>query len=319
VECSWYKGTADAVYQNIDIIRGHNPAYVLVLAADHVYKMDYGPMLARHVEQNADLTIGCIEIPLESASAFGVMKVSANNEILEFAEKPAQPQPIPGKPGTAMASMGIYVFSTAFLIEQLKRDAALGEQSTHDFGKDVIPGLLDHCRVYAYPFRQGDNNRMDYWRDVGTIDSYWQANMELVDVSPELNLYDDDWPIWTYQEQRPPCKFVFDDDNRRGMAVDSMIASGSIVSGAHIKHSLLFNDVRVESGSQIRDSVILHGVVIGRNCRIKRAIIDSGAVIPDGTSIGEDPQQDSARFSVSPGGVVLVTARMLGQQEHFED
>lgn len=319
VECSWYKGTADAVYQNIDIIRGHNPAYVLVLAADHVYKMDYGPLLARHVEQNADLTIGCIEIPLESASAFGVMKVSANNEILEFAEKPENPQPIPGKPGTAMASMGIYVFSTAFLIEQLKRDAALGEQSSHDFGKDVIPRLLDHCRVYAYPFRQGDNNRIDYWRDVGTIDSYWQANMELVDVSPELNLYDDDWPIWTYQEQRPPCKFVFDDDDRRGMAVDSMIASGSIVSGAHIKHSLLFNDVRVESGSHIRDSVILHGVVIGRNCRIKRAIIDSGAVIPDGTSIGEDPQQDSARFSVSPGGVVLVTARMLGQQEHFED
>jgi glucose-1-phosphate adenylyltransferase len=319
VACSWYQGTADAVYQNLDIIHGHRPAYVLILAADHVYKMDYGPMLAQHVETGADLTIACIEIPLSTASAFGVMKVGADNAILEFNEKPANPAPIPGKPGLAMASMGIYVFSAQFLVEQLKADAALGERSTHDFGKDVIPALLGKHRVFAYPFRQGGNDRMDYWRDVGTLDAYWQANMELVGVSPELNLYDREWPIWTHQEQLPPCKFVFDDEGRRGMAVDSMISSGSIVSGAYIKHSLLFNDVRVEARSEIRDSVILHGVVVGCDCQIRRAIIDSGTVIPANTQIGVNLEQDQQRFHVTPLGVVLVTAAMLGQQVNFEE
>jgi glucose-1-phosphate adenylyltransferase len=290
-----------------------------VLAADHVYKMDYGPLLAQHVENNADLTIACIEIPLATASAFGVMQVGPDNEILAFAEKPAQPDPIPGHDDLAMASMGIYVFNTAFLVEQLKCDAALGELSDHDFGKNIIPNVLKDHRVFAYPFRKGNNAKMDYWRDVGTIDAYWQANMELVDVSPELNLYDREWPIWTYQEQGPPCKFVFDDEERRGMAVDSMISSGSIVSGAYIKHSLLFNDVRVESHSEIRDSVILHGVVIGRNCRITRAIINSGTIIPDNTTIGDNPELDGQRFYRSPGGVVLVTAEMMGQQVHFEE
>lgn len=313
IENSWYKGTADAIYQNLDIIRSHNPAYILVLAADHIYKMDYGPMLAHHVENDADLTIGCIEIPIESAHAFGVMGIDSENRILQFNEKPQHPEAIPGKPALALASMGIYVFNTAFLMHQLQLDAERGEQSSHDFGKDIIPSLISRSKVFAFPFTQGENEKKAYWRDVGTVDAYWQANLELIDVSPELNLYDKEWPIWTYQQQGPACKFVFDDDDRRGMAIDSMVASGCIVSGACIKHSLLFNDVRVDSYTTIRDSVILQNVEIGKNCRITRAIIDCGVMIPDNTVIGEDMDLDRARFHVSPKGVVLVTSEMLGQ------
>tara|TARA_R110002110_G_scaffold167482_1_gene368511 strand:- start:62502 stop:63743 length:1242 start_codon:yes stop_codon:yes gene_type:complete len=312
IESSWYKGTADAVYQNIDIIRSHKSSYILILAADHVYKMDYGPMLAHHVENNADLTIACIEIPIETASSFGIMKINANNRIEEFSEKPLHPQALPDNPDLALASMGVYVFNTEFLIDLLIQDAGLNEESSHDFGKDIIPGVINNYKAFAYPFRKGEGKERAYWRDIGEIDAYWQANLELIGVSPELNLYDKAWPIWTYQQQSPPCKFVFDDENRRGMAVDSMISSGSIVSGAYLKHSLLFNDVMVDSYSYIRDSVILHDVKIGRNCRINRAVINDGVVIPDDTIIGEDIEQDKERFYVSPKGVVLVTAEMLG-------
>ncbi len=317
VEDSWYRGTADAVYQNIDIIRSHHPEYVLILAGDHVYKMDYGPMLAAHVENQSDLTVGCIEIPLDQASAFGVLQVSSDNRIESFVEKPEKPKSVHGKPDAALVSMGIYIFNTQFLIEKLLEDAALGGQSSHDFGKDIIPGVIGHDKVHAYPFSSGTSGTQAYWRDVGTIDTYWQANLELTGVTPELNLYDKHWPIWTSQEQVPPSKFVFDDEGRRGMAVDSMISGGAIIAGALVRHSLLFHSVLVSDHSLIEDSVILPDVSIGKYCVIRKTVIDKGAVIPDGTEIGCDIAHDKARFHVSPGGVVLVTPDMLGQNLHF--
>ena len=312
IETSWYEGTANAVLQNMDIIRSHNPEYVLILAGDHVYKMDYGTMLAAHVEQEADVTIGCIEVPLEEASAFGVMSVDDNLQITEFEEKPKEPKPMPGAPGKALASMGIYVFNSKTLFEELTNDHNLGS-SSHDFGKDIIPSVIKRLRVCAFPFRDPVSNKVAYWRDVGTIDSLWQANMELIDVSPELNLYDLDWPIWTYQEQLPPAKFIFNDADRCGTAVDSMLAGGCIVSGAKIEHSLLFSQVHVHSYSTVQDSVVFPDVEIGRHCQIRSALIDRGCRIPEGTRIGFDRQQDEARFHVSPKGIVLVTPEMLGQ------
>ncbi len=316
IASSWYAGTADAVYQNLDIIRNHNPSYVLILAGDHIYKMDYGPMLAYHLEKSADLTVGCIEVPIGEASAFGVMQVDLDQRITAFQEKPVAPRPIPGKPDKAMASMGIYVFRTDFLMEKLHEDAALGDDSSHDFGKDIIPSLIARHQVHAYPFSSQVPGTQAYWRDVGTVDSYWQANMELIGVSPELNLYDKDWPIWTHQEQVPPSKFVFDDEGRRGMAVDSMVSGGSIIAGATIRHSLLFNNVMVDDFSMIQDSLVLPEVTIGKNCHIRKAIIDRGARIPDNSCIGLDPMEDQRRFHISPGGVVLVTPEMLGQHIH---
>lgn len=313
IETSWYEGTADAVLQNLDIIRSHNPEYVLILAGDHVYKMDYGTMLAAHVESEADITVGCIEVPIEDASAFGVMSVDADMRIREFEEKPAQPRPMPDKPDRALASMGIYVFSTQVLFDELLRDQKLSDRSSHDFGKDIIPSVIRRRRVTAFPFRDPIQNREAYWRDVGTIDALWQANLELIGVSPELNLYDSEWPIWTYQEQLPPAKFVFDDENRRGTAVDSMVAGGCIVSGAKVRHSLLFSQVRVHSYSSVTDSVLFPDVEVGRNCRVHKAILDRGCRIPEGTQIGIDHEQDRQRFYVSPKGVVLVTPEMLGQ------
>ncbi len=313
IETSWYEGTADAVLQNLDIIRSHNPEYVLILAGDHIYKMDYGTMLAAHVESEADITVGCIEVPVEDASAFGVMDVDDEMRIREFEEKPENPRPMPGKPGKALASMGIYVFSTRTLFEELIRDHQLQGTSSHDFGKDIIPSVIRRLRVMAFPFRDPVQKGSAYWRDVGTIDSLWQANLELIGVSPELNLYDSNWPIWTYQEQLPPAKFVFDDENRRGTAVDSMVAGGCIVSGAMVRHSLLFSQVRVHSFSEVSDSVIYPDVEIGRNCKIRRALIDRGCNIPEGTHIGFDEDEDRKRFHVSPKGVVLVTPEMLGQ------
>ena len=312
IETSWYEGTANAVLQNMDIIRSHNPEYVLILAGDHVYKMDYGTMLAAHVEQEADVTIGCIEVPLEEASAFGVMSVDDNLQITEFEEKPKEPKPMPGAPGKALASMGIYVFNSKTLFEELTNDHNLGS-SSHDFGKDIIPSVIKRLRVCAFPFRDPVSNKVAYWRDVGTIDSLWQANMELIDVSPELNLYDLDWPIWTYQEQLPPAKFIFNDADRCGTAVDSMLAGGCIVSGAKIEHSLLFSQVHVHSYSTVQDSVVFPDVEIGRHCQIRSALIDRGCRIPEGTRIGFDRQQDEARFHVSPKGIVLITPEMLGQ------
>jgi glucose-1-phosphate adenylyltransferase len=315
IEAQWYSGTADAVYQNMDIIRMHKPSYVLILAGDHIYKMDYGPMLAYHVDQGADLTIGCIEVPVAEASAFGVMTVSDAMRVTGFLEKPKNPEPMPGKPDRVLASMGIYVFNTQFLFEQLIKDADT-RASDHDFGKNIIPTAIQRYRVMAYPFRGTRKDEAGYWRDVGTVDAYWQANMELVGVTPDLNLYDRDWPIWTYQEQLPPAKFVFDDEGRRGMAVDSMVSGACIISGAEVRRSLLFSNVRVEAQSRITDTVVLPDVTIGRNCRISRAVIDKSCTIPDGMVIGENRAEDAARFHISEGGVVLVTPLMLGQELH---
>ena len=315
IETSWYAGTADAVYQNLDIIRNHNPSYVLILAGDHIYKMDYGPMIAHHVGHGADMTVGCIEVPLERATAFGVMSVDNDGRVRKFMEKPANPEPVPGRSDVALASMGIYVFNTSFLYEQLIKDADM-PGSSHDFGKDIIPNAIQKYRVMAYPFRDVQSGRQAYWRDVGTVDAFWEANLELIGVTPELNLYDEDWPIWTYQEQLPPAKFVFNDDGRRGMAVDSMVSGGCVVSGALVQHSLLFSNVKVHSYARVVDSVVLPNVDIGRHCRITKAGIDKGCQIPPGTVIGENPEQDARRFYVTQGGVVLVTAEMLGQELH---
>ncbi len=316
IQDSWYAGTADAIYQNLDIIRSHKPQYVLILAGDHIYKMDYGPMIAHHVETGADMTVGCIEVPLEKAKEFGVMAVASDNRVLRFHEKPQNPEPMPGRSDVALASMGIYVFNTDFLYQQLITDADDAE-SSHDFGKDIIPKVIDEYRVSAYSFRDVQSNKKAYWRDVGTVDAFWQANMELVGVTPELNLYDKDWPIWTYQEQLPPAKFVFDDDNRRGMAVDAMVSGGCVISGSVVRHSLLFSNVRVEEGAKVQDSVVLPNVTIGRGCRVRRAVIDKGCVLPDGLVIGEDLEKDRTRFHVSDTGIVLVAPEMLGQELHY--
>ena len=316
IETSWYAGTADAIFQNIDIIRTHDPEYVLVLAGDHVYKMDYGAMLAYHVEQNADITVGCIEVPLEQASAFGVIGVDEASRIKSFEEKPAEPPPMPGSPEEALCSMGIYVFNKDFLIEQLIKDAD-SRTSSHDFGKDVIPMLINRYRAYAYPFRDPVTGKQGYWRDVGTIDSFWEANMELIGVTPELNLYDREWPIWTYQEQLPPAKFVFDDDIRRGRAIDSMVSGGCIISGALVRKSLLFSNVTVESFAEVNGVVALPEVTISEHCKIKNAIIDKGCEIPPGMEIGLDLEKDKKQFYVSPNGIVLVTPEMLGQEIHY--
>ena len=315
-ENSWYLGTADAIYQNMDILRSRNPEYIVVLAGDHIYKMDYGAMLADHVAQEADLTIGCIEVSLEEATAFGVMDVDEQRRVKAFVEKPANPPVMPGRTDTALASMGIYVFNADFLFEQLAKDAE-NPESSRDFGKDIIPSVIHDYKVSAYPFLDLQSGEQSYWRDVGTLDAYWSANMELIGVNPNLNLYDTTWPIWTYQEQNPPAKFVFNDDDRRGQAVDSMVSGGCVISGSNVTHSLLFSNVRVNSYSVIKDSLILPQVVVGRHCRIAKAIIEKGCNIPEGTIIGEDRAEDERRFHVSPGGVVLVTPSMLGQRRNY--
>lgn len=315
IEASWYSGTADSIYQNLDIIRSHSPDHVLILAGDHIYKMDYGAMLAEHVESKADITVGCIEMPLDKASAFGVMGVDDDLRILNFIEKPEKPEPMPDKPDEALCSMGIYIFNTDLLFELLIRDADT-KDSHHDFGKDIIPYAINKYRVKAYPFTDARSGIQAYWRDVGTIDSFWEANLELIGITPELNLYDDEWPIWTSQEQLPPAKFIFDDEDRRGMAVDSMVSGGCIVSGAHVRHSLLFSNVTVDDYSEIDSAVILPNVTVGKNCQIFCAVIDKGCHIPDGMVIGKNREDDEKRFYISPGGIVLVTPDMLGQTIH---
>lgn len=312
----WYEGTADAVYQSIDMLKGQSSEYVLILAGDHIYKMDYGQMLADHADKGADLTIGCLEVSLEEAKGFGVMHVNEDRQVHAFVEKPDNPPVIPGRTDVALASMGIYIFNKDFLIEQLIKDADT-PGSTRDFGHDIIPSVIDRYVVNAYPFLnlQGEQS---YWRDVGTLDAYWLANMELIGVNPDLNLYDKTWPIWTYQAQNPPAKFVFDDDDRRGQAIDSMVSGGCIISGATVRHSLIFSDVRVNSYSTVEDSVILPEVIIGRNCRLTKTIVEKGCLIPEGTIIGEDKAEDEKRFQVSASGVVLVTPEMLGQQRHHD-
>jgi glucose-1-phosphate adenylyltransferase len=311
---NWYRGTADAVFQNLYLLRRYAPTYILILSGDHIYKMDYGRMLAEHVHNKADLSVACIDVPLSEASAFGVMSVNAEQRILGFAEKPPQPQAMPGRPDRSLASMGVYIFNAEFLFEQLIRDSD-DPRSSHDFGKDVIPHIVSRYRAFAHSFKDSNVGVADgppYWRDVGTIDAYWEANMELTKVQPELDMYDQDWPIWTHQEQLPPAKFVFDDEDRRGMAVDSLVSGGDIISGATVRRSLLFSNVRVLERAVVEDSVLLPGVEVGHDAHLRRVVVDNRCHIPDGMRIGHDSAEDRRRFHVTEKGITLVTSEMLG-------
>lgn len=312
----WYQGTADAIYQNLDIIRAEMPEYVLVLSGDHIYKMDYGQMLVNHVESGAEMSICCLEVPVEeAANAFGVVVVDETSKVIGFEEKPAEPTPIPGQDKLTLASMGNYIFNTEFLFEMLIKDAA-NTKSSHDFGNDIIPSLINDHHVQAYPFRDMNTGEAGYWRDVGTLDAFWEANMELVSTSPQFNIYEPEWPLWTSQEQLPPAKFVFDEDDRRGGAINSMVSGGCIISGTTVKNSLLFSNVRVHSYSTVEQAVILPEVTIGRHAKLRKVIVDRGCTIPEGIEIGFDHKKDKKNgFRVSNKGVVLVTRGMLGQPE----
>lgn len=312
---NWYLGTADAVFQNLDIIRSEVPDHVLILAGDHIYRQDYGQMLASHVESGADMTICCMSVTLaEAAGTFGVMAVDGDDRIIGFEEKPLKPTAMPDNPDYCLASMGNYVFNTEFLFEHLQRDSD-NTASEHDFGRNVIPQIIAESRVFAYRFSDPEEDTSPYWRDVGTLDSYWKANMELTEPIPPLDLYDKRWPIWTFQEQMPPAKFVFDDDERRGQAMDSMVAGGSIISGATVRRSLLYHDTRVNSFSTVGESVLLPGVEVGRHCRLRKVIIDRNCHIPEHTQIGFNAEADRERgFRVTDNGVTLVTRKMLGQE-----
>ncbi|WP_088347181.1 MULTISPECIES: glucose-1-phosphate adenylyltransferase [Rhodomicrobium] len=315
-ESQWYAGTADAVFQNIDIIDAYGPEYMVILAGDHVYKMDYEPMLQQHVNAGADVTVGCLEVPRAEASGFGVMQVDQDDRIIQFLEKPADPPGMPDKPDMALASMGIYVFQTNFLFDALRRDAA-DPTSERDFGKNIIPYLVKHGKAVAHRFpascvRSGEEfSDEPYWRDVGTIDAYWQANIDLTDFTPALDLYDREWPIWTYAEVTPPAKFIHDEATRRGMAVSSMVSGGCIISGSKISQSLLFTGVHSHSFSELDQVVALPYVEIRRNARLKKVVIDRGVRIPEGLVVGEDPVEDARRFRLSEGGVCLITQTMI--------
>ncbi len=314
-EATWYQGTADAVFQNLDIIRSEGPEYIVVLAGDHIYKMDYGAMLRFHVEHDARCTVACFEVPISEASAFGVMAINDDSRVVEFVEKPPQPPAMPGRPDRALASMGIYVFDAEYLYEQLARDAD-DPQSVHDFGRNLVPAAVAQGVAYAQPFEdacvRSEEGEEPYWRDVGTIDAYWEANIDLTATKPQLNLYDRNWPIWTYQEQLPSAKFVHNEADRRGVAIESMVSGGCIVSGSLFR-SLLFSNVRVHSWSTVNWSVLLPGVQVGRRARLTRVVVDRGSKLPDGMVIGEDPEADARRFRRTPGGITLVTRGMLAQ------
>ena len=313
-EESWYRGTADAVFQNLDILREHDPKYILILAGDHVYKMNYASMIEDHVAQGGQCTVACIEVPLAEAPAFGVMTVDQNCRITQFEEKPPHPKPMVGKPGMALASMGVYVFNAEYLFAALEADLK-DPNSSHDFGKDLIPAMVSRGEAVSHSFDlscvQTDTEAPSYWRDVGTVDAYWASNIDLTATTPELDLYDKDWPIWTYQPTSPPAKFVFDDDGRRGMAVDSMVSGGCIVSGALVRRSVLFTGVQIHSYSSVEESVILPGADVGRHCRLRKVVVDEGCKIPAGMTIGYDEADDARRFHRSPEGVVLVTSAMI--------
>jgi glucose-1-phosphate adenylyltransferase len=313
-ETQWYEGTADAVYQNIDIIEAHGPEYIVILAGDHIYKMDYELMLQQHVNQGADVTVGCMEVPRAEASGFGVMAVDDADQIVEFVEKPADPPPMPGKPDVSLASMGIYVFTTRFLFEQLKRDAA-DPESSRDFGKDIIPWLVKHGKAVAHRFSdscvRGKDETGVYWRDVGTVDAYWEANIDLTQIIPQLDMYDRNWPIWSHAEMVPPAKFVHDEAGRRGEAVSSLVAGNCIISGSHVDRSLLFTSVLTRSWSRVEESVILPWCDIGRNARLKKVVLDRGVKIPPGLVVGEDPVLDAKRFRRTDKGVCLITQPMI--------
>ncbi|GIX09543.1 glucose-1-phosphate adenylyltransferase [Elioraea sp.] len=313
-ETMWYRGTADAVFQNIDIIEDHAPRHIVVLAGDHVYKMDYEVMLQQHVEMKADVTVACIAVPRAEASGFGVMHVDETGVIVDFVEKPADPPAIPGQPDRALASMGIYVFDTSFLIAELRRDAA-DPASTHDFGRDIIPHLVRSGRAVAHRFERScvrsSAEAAPYWRDVGTVDAYWAANIDLTDVVPELDLFDQDWPIWTYAEVVPPAKFVHDESGRRGEAVSSLVSGGCIISGAAVHRSLLFTGVHVHSYARLSGAVLLPQVDVGRGARLTDVVVDRGVRIPPGLVVGEDPAADAARFRRTERGICLITAPMI--------
>lgn len=313
-EDQWYSGTADAVFQNLDIIESYAPKYMVILAGDHIYKMDYEIMLQQHVNSGADVTIGCLEVPRMEAVGFGVMAVDENENIVSFVEKPADPPGIPGQPDRALASMGIYVFEAQFLFDQLKRDAA-EPSSSRDFGKDIIPYLVKNGKAVAHRFGKScvrsPSEPRAYWRDVGTVDAYWEANIDLTDVEPELDLYDTNWPVWTYAEITPPAKFVHDEDGRRGQAVSSLVSGGCIVSGSSIRRTLLFTNVRVNSYSVLEEAVVLPDVDIGRYARLSKVIIDRGVKIPEGLVVGEDPEFDAKRFRRTESGICLITKRMI--------
>ncbi|OGB28369.1 MAG: glucose-1-phosphate adenylyltransferase [Burkholderiales bacterium RIFCSPLOWO2_12_FULL_61_40] len=313
-EGSWYRGTADAVFQNLDILREHDPKYILVLAGDHVYKMNYASLIEDHVAQGRPCTVACIEVPTEQATAFGVMTVDATRRITRFEEKPPHPQGLPDRPDRVLASMGIYVFNAEYLFAALAQDLQ-NASSSHDFGHDLIPSMVLQGDVAAHPFDlscvRTSPEAPSYWRDVGTVDAYWASNIDLTATTPELDLYDQDWPIWTYQPTSPPAKFVFDDDGRRGMAVDSLVSSGCIISGARVRRSVLFTWAQVHSYSEVEDAVVLPGADIGRHCHLRKVVIDEGCHIPEGMSIGWEADLDARRFYRSPGGIVLVTNAML--------
>jgi glucose-1-phosphate adenylyltransferase len=314
-EASWYRGTADAVYQNHDILRSYGADYIVVLAGDHIYKMNYAVMLADHVAKGRPCTVACIEVPRQEARGFGVMAVDENRRITDFIEKPADPPPMPGKPDSALASMGIYIFNADYLYRELERDIR-DPASSHDFGKDIIPHAVRQGDANAHPFELsavgGEPGDKPYWRDVGTVDAYWDANIDLTATSPMLDMYDARWPIWTYQPQLPPAKFVHNQDDRRGTAIESLVSGGCIVSG-HVERSVLYSNVRVHSYSRVNWSVLLPDVSVGRGARISRAIIDSRVSIPEGLVIGEDPNLDAVRFYRTPTGVTLVTRDMLAR------
>lgn len=313
-EHQWYEGTADAVYQNIDIIESYGPQYMVILAGDHVYKMDYELMLRQHVDTGADVTVGCLEVPRMEATGFGVMHVDETDRIIAFVEKPADPPGMPDKPDFALASMGIYVFQTDFLMDQLRRDAA-DPSSARDFGKDIIPHIVRHGKAQAHRFTEScvrsSHEREAYWRDVGTVDAYWEANIDLTDITPELDIYDREWPIWTYAEIKPPAKFVHDTEGRRGSAVSSLVSGDCIISGASLRRSLVFTGARVNSFSSLDEVVMLPNCHVGRNARLTRCVIDRGVRIPEGLVVGEDPAVDAQRFRVSERGIVLITQEMI--------
>ncbi|BCH26070.1 glucose-1-phosphate adenylyltransferase [Mesorhizobium sp. L-8-3] len=317
-ETQWYEGTADAVFQNIDIIEAYGPEYMVILAGDHIYKMDYELMLREHVDAGADVTVGCLEVPRMEATGFGVMHVDEKDRIISFIEKPADPPGIPGKPNFALASMGIYVFRTAFLMDQLRRDADDAE-SSRDFGKDIIPYIVENGKAIAHRFHRScvrsNFENAAYWRDVGTVDAYWEANIDLTDVTPDLDIYDRDWPIWTYAEIKPPAKFVHDEEGRRGSAVSSLVAGDCIISGAALRRSLIFTGARVNSFSSLDEAVVLPDCFVGRNARLQKVVIDRGVHIPEGLVVGEDPILDAKRFNRSEKGVCLITQPMIDRLE----
>jgi glucose-1-phosphate adenylyltransferase len=317
-ETQWYLGTADAVYQNIDIIESYDPRYIVVLAGDHIYKMDYEPMLQQHVEAGAHVTVGCLEVPRSEAVGFGVMHIDENDRILSFLEKPSNPPPMPGRPDSALASMGIYVFDTRFLFDVLREDAD-DPHSSHDFGKDIIPKLVTGGKAVAHHFARScirsTAEAAAYWRDVGTVDAYFSANIDLTDVVPDLDLYDKDWPIWTFSEMTAPAKFVHDVDGRRGMALSSLVAGGCIVSGASLRRSLLFTGVHAHSFVHVDHAVVLPAVDIGRGARLTKVVVDRGVRIPPGLVVGEDPELDARRFRRTANGVCLITAKMIERLE----